>query len=232
MLLYPALSEASDTLRTKNFRHEAGISTVNLAYYHGNYIYDGSNVHASYMNGFYYKYQFKKNYALRLATVLNYKDFELPSDYLTSGIAYFNTNVNYYYEGMIKSMDLRVGMERDFGKRRLKPFLAIDFQYIKSVEEGQEHWTSNAFSYRLPRDFRHEFEAIGAGLFLGVKYDVNSKIRLSSEIGFIYQRYIINHWMRQRTFSQTSENPEITDRKVGSFTNFLPGRLINIAFLF
>jgi hypothetical protein len=110
---------------------------VNIVYYHGDYIHDGSSVYASCMNGFYYKYLFKNNYAMRLATVLNYKEFDLPSDYLTNGIAYYNNNVNYYYEGLIKSMDLRVGMERDFGKRRLKPFVAIDFQYIKSVEEGE-----------------------------------------------------------------------------------------------
>src|SRR5690606_39384346 len=95
----PISSEANEPGTSKSFKHEIGVSLINMSYYHGDYIHNESNLFVDYGNGLIYKYHFGNAFAIRLTTVFHHREFELPSKYL-----YLPENV---YFGTHKSIDLR-----------------------------------------------------------------------------------------------------------------------------
>lgn len=219
MCCIPFRSVANNPQHTKSFKHELGVSLINFSYYYGEYKHFESNRFTSYGNGLFYKYHFGNAFAIRLTTIMHRKNFELPTDINRLE----SSERGWYYIGNHKSKDLRIGMEKEFGTGKLIPFVAVDFQYVNSVEIGMEIYYMNEYGYVSDRSFRHKLEAFGAGTFLGLKYELHPRVTLSSELGIVFQRNFYSNW---------TNNSYLFNRRIVNHGIVLPSRLLNLAFKF
>lgn len=82
----------------------------------------------SFVNGLSYKFHFKKS-ALRAN--FTYQKVVFP-DYNTDEYI-----LGKYYWGQVVNKELRVGYERELGTKKLKPYVALDFWYAHSFNDGK-----------------------------------------------------------------------------------------------
>lgn len=143
-------------------------------------------------SGIYYKLHFGKN-ALRLSydyfqksyTESEYIDLSM---YISIGPA--PSSYNYTYSGVKKEHELKIGYQRNIGKKRLTGFFAADLiaNYNKFQGTNEYLWHPEETYYSAP--FYYEQYKVGIALAGGLKYLITKRLSLSAELSFagIYTR--------------------------------------------
>ncbi len=180
LLILTGFAQDTDTKLT---RHEFGLNVYsfsNAYMYRANDTFDNEYFpQHGYLNGVMYKFHFKKS-ALRVSFTYTKKDFpDFPS--------YENMEVGKYYSGSVWNKELRVGYEYHLAIKKLKPYVAFEFMYASSYNDGTL-LTSCYLDPRCdPMPFNSSATTLGFNPTIGASYQLNKcfsvRLETSATIG-------------------------------------------------
>jgi hypothetical protein len=135
------------------------------------------------LTGLQYKRNLNQKYLLRF--LFNYKNEsynEVYPDWWTFG-------GTMYVSGIIKTQDYKIGIEKVFGIKKIKPFVFIDLGYKYFNDKGINSVMYQSLNY-YNYDLTHHYFNYCIGF--GLKYYPTNHIYLSTETCFGYNREIFD----------------------------------------
>ncbi len=166
-------------------KNELGLNLYGNEYEFGNLKISPGVKHYT-LSGFQYKRNLNNKYLLRL--LLNYKN----EAYNDNGEDWLFEGGWLYSSGMIKTQDYKIGIEKVFSQKKIKPFVFIDLGYRYFNNKGIDTWINNnsSSSGHYSYDLTHYY--LNANVGFGLKYYPTNHIYLSAETNIGFHREIFD----------------------------------------
>lgn len=185
MLKALTAKEKQDADLSLKGKHSLAISLVNFNYttlYNSHY--KAAPVFRNYLNNVIYSYGITKKTNFRSSLMFSYKNDGVETQYR------FNDE---WEKVRFRSGELRVGLERNFGKRRLSGFYGMDarVEYGKSQHEYCYNCGERYFIYRPPYKGESESSKLEIGFvpFVGAKIRLSKHLFLMTELAVSFNRF-------------------------------------------
>lgn len=130
-----------------------------------------------FLNGLWYRYHFKKS-ALRVALTYQYKNYENSNE---DGII----EAGEYLWGEIWNVEVKIGYERSFGSKKIKPILGIDLLYRYGFNDAYYYSCYDPLCSPMPPPIL-SINMLGIAPSVGVSYQFTRRFSMRIQSNIIY----------------------------------------------